>query len=220
MVSLIGIGLVLWYFCFPWHARAFTRNSPFQGDSSVSALNLPVDSAAWRTERRCGINALYVLLSICNQRVGYDSLVSDFSSSNALQDASLLTIIRISNSHGVPLAAVKTGPEGLIKAPKPGIAHYESESGDVGHYVLVLDADMQGVVLMDGTDLSIMRYSWRYFATRWSGNLLVRSTSVFQSTNSMWHTVLMLVGAMLSGALIDHRLGKWRKTRMMTKLQS
>ena len=130
---------------------SFTRTLP-ASEGSVGSPHASGEDMVWCSEKTCGVNCLYFLLRAGNISPDYEQLSQEMVRQESL--TSLTGLKRCAERHGLTCALGKTNPAGLEKLPMPLIAHFDlvgvrGKSG--GHFVVVLRANAEGVVYVDGT---------------------------------------------------------------------
>jgi len=138
--------------------------------ASASAPTPPTTIDQWRNDNACGVNCVYVLMKLHNLDVGYDALFHRLLDGG--KETSLLDLQRVVNAYGLKYEGGRSTPEGLQKARKAVVCHTENPITGKGHFILVLRADAEGVVAMDGTTCVLRRYDWSTFRSTWSGYVL------------------------------------------------
>lgn len=129
----------------------------------------------WRIPANCGINSLYLLLRLHGIDLSYEDLTRRL---RPTQDGTSLTQLRdAASSFGFGVRVVHLTPESLQSCPLPLIAHVEMEgvANTSGHYVVVTDATLQNVELIDGTTAIMQVIPRSDFIRRWTGYALIAS---------------------------------------------
>ncbi len=155
------------------------------------------EDMVWRSEKMCGVNCVYFLLRAGNIIPDYERLSREMVRQDSL--TSLTDLKRCAETHGLRCALGKTNPAGLGKLPMPLIAHFDlvgvrGKSG--GHFVVVLRANDDGVVYVDGTLAEIRVVSAAEFQRVWSGYIL------YMRSRPRVFDWLWMAGAVLGGALL------------------
>lgn len=127
-------------------------------------------SEQWRNDNACGVNCVYVLMRLNNLKIGYDALSDRLLGGE--RETSLLDLQKVSGDYGLQYETGRSTPEGLQSAKGAVICHTENPMTGKGHFVLVLRADKEGVVAMDGTTCVLRRFDWSTFRSTWSGFVL------------------------------------------------
>lgn len=145
----------------------------------------------------CGPNALYMFLKAHGKAVSPDTFFAEISVEDG--GLSFADLRQASVRHGLPAEVRRCSYAQLVgqcRLPVIALLQLTKESvgpaaqGD-GHYVLVLDADLSSVLLVDGTTGEIARYRRDLFSSEWQGYVLVPTTS---ETN--WFFLLAVSGAL------------------------
>lgn len=165
----------------------------------------PAEAAAtWREEKKCALNALYLLLKLHHRPVPYDDLGRRLAVTS--RGTSLAEVRRCAGTLGLPARVVRTTPESLARRRLPAIAHTEEEEGTTGHYVVVLAVDEGGVETIDGTTAILKVVPMDEFRRRWTGFLL-------EVEGPSWRPLVpaaALLAAALAAALL---IVEWRRGR-------
>lgn len=169
MLALIALPLGVFL-----HAEASTKT-----DLTVS----PDDS--WRTERKCGLNCAYLMLSAFGVDADYKLMSETLPISH--DGSSLSAISRTLQEYGLNNSMVRLTPHELSAAQLPVIAHLEpseislSSDQPVGHFVLVAHISPRtGVVTyIDGTTAILSERPLSEFSRNWSGAAIVKRPSVW-----------------------------------------
>ena len=145
----------------------------FQSASSP----MPMDY--WRNPRRCGLNCLYVYMSIHGKEYKLDEIAGRVKLGT--EGASLDNLQRVATDMGVPSSVVKMTNAELSCAPLPAIAHFDVRGG---HYQLLLEVSPETVTTADVSSGEIKELSRDVFLETWSGYLLVSGKTLD------WRTML------------------------------
>jgi ABC-type bacteriocin/lantibiotic exporter with double-glycine peptidase domain len=137
---------------------------------AISSAAPPAPPEQWRNDNACGVNCLYVLLKLSDVKVDYGALFARLLRGE--RETSLLDLQRVAGEYGLRCEGGRSTPQGLQSARGAVICHTENAITGKGHFVLVLRADEDGVVTMDGTTCLLRRASWSTFRTTWSGYVL------------------------------------------------
>lgn len=145
----------------------------------------------------CGPNALYMFLKAHGKAVSPDTFFAEVSVENG--GLSLAHLRQASVRHGLPAEVRRCSYAQLVgQCPLPVIAMLQLTKESVGpaaqgdgHYVLVLDADLSSVLLVDGTAGEMARYPRDLFCSEWQGYVLVPTTS-----EPNWFFLLAVSGAL------------------------
>jgi hypothetical protein len=124
----------------------------------------------------CGPNALYVFLKLHERRVSADVFFRAVDPGDL--GLSLTDLKNTSDRYGLPADVRRSTYEQLVNGCslpliallRPGI---QSASSAPGHYVLVLEADSEGVTLIDGTSGWHEWHSRNEFCRSWKGYVVV-----------------------------------------------
>ena len=123
----------------------------------------------WRSERSCGVNALYMLRRLngveCDFAVLHSALVKD-------ELASLNDIRVIATKIGCPVSIRKLSPAELQSYGKPILVHLEAvdiRGALMGHFIVVTQVFDDHVDYLDGTTAEPLQMTRRDFEREWSG---------------------------------------------------
>jgi ABC-type bacteriocin/lantibiotic exporter with double-glycine peptidase domain len=124
----------------------------------------------------CGANALYMLLKAHGQPVSASPFFREVNPGD--QGLSLVEVRDTSTRYGLPAEVRRCTYEQLVGGCRlPLIAFVQSslETADcgTGHYVLVVDADSEGITLVDGTSGEQKLYLRDAFCRNWKGYVVV-----------------------------------------------
>ena len=169
----------------------------------------PVSDQVWRSERVCGVNALYFLLRAADVEAEY-AVLSDrlLDRSDALP--SLADLKSEASRWGTTLRIARFAPDDLRAAPKPIVAHLDAvaASGEIsGHFVVVTAADEEGVTYVDGSTAETREMDWPLFKRGWSGHV----AHLVPPTLHGWDVFPALVAGILSGVVLDRVWQSLRK---------
>lgn len=168
-------------------------------DAFRSPLTAPSRFEACRPVQAviCGPNALYMLLRAHGRPVLADGFFREIQP--GVQGLSLAELRDASTRYGLPaevrcctykeLISGCTFPLVALLQPGQGMDHHSS-----GHYVLVLDADLEGVTLVDGTSGEQDYLPRAGFCRSWKGYIVVPAM-----VQSSW---LLLLVSMVPGWLL------------------
>jgi hypothetical protein len=180
-------------------------SSPAHAGSAADPTAAGADATIWRISKKCGQNCLYICMKMLGKRVPYDEIGRSLK---VTEDGSSLAELRdCSRRFGVEASIYQAGPQSLLRAPLPLIAHWEEERG-AGHYVVVIASNADGVQCVDGTTVAIRALPWPEFQKRWSGYVLV-----FQERPWWWP--LMPVAAALGLAAGALSFLSWRHSHRL-----
>jgi ABC-type bacteriocin/lantibiotic exporter with double-glycine peptidase domain len=130
----------------------------------------------------------------------YQALTDELYAASPDGFNSLTDLKKAAGRRGLALEVGRTTPEALLTLEKPVVAHIEPlEAGGGGHFILVLSADEDTVICMDGTTAMVRKRSWREFAQRWSGHILYPAPPA--SAAQVWAGYLA-VGLLGAGAAL------------------
>lgn len=133
--------------------------------SSVAAADGPAASP-------CGLEGLYVVCHLRGVEVGYDRLAG-LLRPGADGRSTLADLERAALAVGLRPVSARVGPERLPALPMPAIVQFRSLRGDApaDHFVVLLGADRDGVVLLD-PPRPAARQDRDSFSRRWTGVVL------------------------------------------------
>lgn len=154
--------------CWSGFARAEATDGPSQ--KSETAGNEP---ETWRSEMHCGVNCLYVLLRSLGTNVTYDRLCEQ--TALGPDGTSMAELARVSGSYGVPLVAVRSGPDGIDQWPLPAIVHQQRVMSSTGHFILLVGYNGDVFSVLDSTTGQLKAISRGDFLEKWSGFALLRN---------------------------------------------
>jgi hypothetical protein len=180
-------------------------SSPSSAGSAADPKAAGADTTIWRINKKCGQNCIYICMKMLGKRVLYDEIgrsltvTDDGSSSAELRDCS--------RRFGVEASIYQAGPQSLLRAPLPLIAHWEEERG-TGHYVVVIASNADGVQFVDGTTAAIRVLPWPEFEKRWSGYVLV-----FQERPWWWPLVPVAAALGLAAGALSFL--SWRRSHRL-----
>lgn len=106
----------------------------------------------WRTQKQCGINALYMALRLRGYKVSYGEIETSLPVKAA--GISIIDLRDCAKSFGADASILKVPIDQINSVPRPFIAHFQEEQG---HFVVVLNIGRMGdaggsfVELLDGT---------------------------------------------------------------------
>jgi hypothetical protein len=128
----------------------------------------------WRSQRACGVNSLYVLLKVHGHSPNYIELNEQLLSSG--REPSLADLQRSASAHQLPCEVGKATPAVLDRLAKPVLAHLDisedTQTAELGHFVLVLATAPESITAMDGTTGMIRAMPRPEFERRWTGYIL------------------------------------------------
>jgi len=130
----------------------------------------------------CGPNALYMFLRAHDLPVVADSFFREVEPGD--QGLSLAQLRDASTRYGLPAEIrrctyqelVGAVPFPLVVLLQPG---FDDDQQHAGHYVLVLDANSEGVSLVDGTSGELIHLGRHRFCRNWQGYVLVEAEGRF-----------------------------------------
>jgi len=166
----------------------------------VRKLMSQTDPEFWRVANRCGLNAVYLYLSLTGRPVGYGELEADIPITD--KGSSLAELGRVAEKHGARSVIVKATPE-TLPTLLPAIVHTEEQSHG-GHFVVVVKIENDQITLIDGTSGIVSTYSLAEFNKMWTGYALVPA----RDTEWAWQKTGL--GSALAAAL---GLGVWFAVR-------
>jgi predicted double-glycine peptidase len=200
--------------CIMWYYRAvllyFIVNSsalaaePFEGQmphnkESASSIAAVSEGASWRVASNCGPNALYAYLKMNGAKPDLNELLEITRPSD--RGVSLSTLEAASKHFGVQSRMIQVTLHDLPRLPMPAIAHLSSYRN--GHYVVLLGADVDSVLIADLVACSIDRIPIAQFTKDWSGYLLIR-----ESASRFIRLAWVMLGIALMTVAFSHRV--WR----------
>jgi len=182
--------------------------------SSSTVENTEIaDNVVWRSERACGLNSLYFLLTLTGHKADYLQLQQSLLKERLV---SLEDMRNTAKSHGMPVRIVTMSPSELRSLTVPVVAHFETVevSGKAGgHFVVVFDTDDEGVHYVDGTTAETFHVSWRKFERSWSGYIVCP----YESKVTNW---LLSFSSFLVGAIAGFFFMRRSKHKSNTQLNS
>jgi len=147
----------------------------------------------WRSERVCGLNSVYFLLTLTGHEADYLQMQRSLLKEKLV---SLGDIQESAESYGMPVRIALLTPLELRSLHVPVIAHFDTVevSGfNQGHFVVVFDTDDEGVHYLDGTTAEVFHVPWRKFERAWSGYAVYPSEAV--SISWVWAALSLVTGA-------------------------
>ncbi len=175
-----GVVFALLTGLFVWHVGPFSaghfsevRANDIQSPAqSLAAVGQGDDSAIWRTQKRCGINAMYIFLQVLGAPVSYDDILKTLP---VKEGGTSMADLKRFTSHWVSgCTVIRTTDRGLESQQCPAIAYVREDSGQQGHFVVVCDVGPTGVRIIDGTAGAVTVETMDKFLKQWDGYLLVR----------------------------------------------
>jgi ABC-type bacteriocin/lantibiotic exporter with double-glycine peptidase domain len=145
---------------------ASDAQSPGVGSSPASR----VDGLIWRISNRCAQNCIYMILKLRGESVPYYDVERKLPIVG--EGTTLVAVRDCLRSFGLAAHIVRGGPDALARANVPLIAHWDEEGNRVGHYVVIIGSDANGVRYLDGTTASISWLPMPEFQKKWSGYLV------------------------------------------------
>lgn len=126
---------------------------------------------------RCGPNALYMLLKAHDRAISSSEFFRQVDSGD--RGLSLAELRDLCARYSLPAEVRSCTYEQLLKAcrlPLIALVHPRLDTGNLndGHYVLVVDADADGVTLIDGTSGEEYRSTRDKFCHIWQGYVVVQ----------------------------------------------
>jgi predicted double-glycine peptidase len=149
----------------------------------------------WQSAPYCGLNCLFVVLSLHGSVVDYKSLKKEVAVTN--RGASLLDLKAVAAKYGYAAEVIRTTPADLRHLDLPIIALLGADMGPElnGHYVVVcgeIDAD---VFVIDGTSGNLDQMSTTLFNRAFSGYVLAkRDRGVLDTTSYGGLDIMLLIG--------------------------
>lgn len=133
---------------------------------------------------RCGVNCLYLLARLHGNPVDYQQLLGELDAARESEGpfVSLLELRRAAQSVGFSCVVKKCSLQELETVGLPAIVHYRhnpapgisrDELKNMGHYVLALEKNDSGFLLIDGSTLMLHSRSRDEFEPIWTGYVLV-----------------------------------------------
>ncbi|WP_417393243.1 cysteine peptidase family C39 domain-containing protein [Gimesia sp.] len=165
----------------------------FSVNQTTGNQDINVNNVVWRSERVCGVNSLYFLLTLSGHKADYLKLQDNLLKEKLV---SLEDIRKSAESHGMPVCVTVLTPEELRSLATPVIVHLDNVdiSGSTqGHYVVIFETDVEGVHYLDGTTAESFHISWREFERAWSGYAVYPYEST--STNLFLVLLSLVTGA-------------------------
>ncbi len=163
----------------------------------------------WRTDRRCGLNCLYLILFKYGKEPDYDILSAEMPLTE--RGVSVADLVQVAEKFGLRLVALRAEASALGDLPLPAILHCRSV-GEGGHYLVLLSINKDDTFTIFGcTTGRIKRLSQDEFYDLWTGVILVRSED--------WHWgglrgKVLVVGSGLLVLLVAARILGWRRGKM------
>lgn len=123
---------------------------------------------------RCGPRAAWVFSRCCGVPLDHDSTMGAFPAQDAV---SLGEIAGFLMQQRIPCEARCISPSDLTSERCPIIAHLapSHESDEFGHFVVVVDANENGVTIVEPQVGRQEKWTWHYFSDRWTGHCIMRA---------------------------------------------
>lgn len=116
----------------------------------------------------CGPRAALVLSRLCGHSLEWSDLPSPSGG------VSLHWIQTFLEQHGFPTETRRLNPTDLVTLRTPAIAFISPEyAGGLGHFVVVLDASIGGVHVIDPAAGAQYYWGWRSFSDAWTGYVIL-----------------------------------------------
>lgn len=118
---------------------------------------------------KCGVNAVYILLRVCDVNVALQSIESEIAMTRA--GASVAELARVCSTAGLPVAALRIDRKQIRRVRPPYIAHLNRPTGgqESGHYVVVVSCRRDAVSAIDGTTGERVSWTPAAFQRTWTG---------------------------------------------------
>lgn len=142
---------------------------------SLAYINVgKLDSVgAWRNPNACGSNALYTILQCHGHHISFDKLYAELYSINNLNtELSLHDLLSVARQYNNKYIVSKPSENQLCTIPKPAILHIDDDGSSIRHYIVILHASNDYIVIADPGQLWITSITWRDLYKRWSGYAL------------------------------------------------
>lgn len=130
--------------------------------------------SAWRSERCCAVNSLYLLLRLNGESCRYEDLSDDLLSESL---TTVGDILHTAEGRGYSLMATKGDLSTIQRADSAMIAHLDilfPDGSYRGHFVVVIHCDVDKVTFIDGTTAETNQIPTAEFLAEWTGVLISR----------------------------------------------
>ncbi len=171
-----------------------------QSDRDQSGLPSPMD---WQMTSSCGANALFHLLAIHGEKVGFEALLRELSppaEGNSLQE-----LIDSAMKHGVEIQAYKCDDSGVDRLDLPFIAC--TEIYDMRHYILVTGKTDEQFVVWDDKSQAARSISRSKFFRMWTGFALATGITPWYDSHSVLSVAvaieILLIIALLHRSILS-----------------
>ena len=171
MVKAMGAAAVLAVLGLPDATGTGVRAETASGPAALRNQTTPNDGAVWRIPTKCGKNCTYIMAKIIGSSASYEDVERRLPDSE--KGNSLVEMRDCFRSIGLGANIARGTPDALLHAELPLIAHWEEESGNTGHYVVVIAVTPEGVQYVDGTTAAIAAKTFPEFLKKWSGYVLI-----------------------------------------------
>ena len=127
----------------------------------------------------CGVNSLYLFLNLHEHQTDFETLKSKVAIGE--NGTSLYDLQNVAATLGFPVETVRCSYSSLCSLSMPVIAWINRNPGEphesvIGHFIVLIRANDEGVVYLDGTSGEQSAMTQTYFVEQWNG-MIVRETN-------------------------------------------
>ena len=148
-----------------------TRLVSASSDTAARPNTSKATSMAWREALCCGPNSLYIFLKSHDYQVDYMRIREDVPLTD--RGCSFADLASAAEDAGASVAVVKTDLTRIREASLPAIVLLDSTEHDFGHFTVLVEADSEGVMLLDPLTTLTTRIPNADFQRVWSSYALV-----------------------------------------------
>ncbi|MCL2004611.1 MAG: cysteine peptidase family C39 domain-containing protein [Planctomycetaceae bacterium] len=143
----------------------------------------------------CGVNSLYLFLNLHGHQTDFETLKSEVTIGD--NGTSLYDLQNAAVAVGMPVETVQCSYSTLCSLNMPVIAWInrnpnEANESVIGHFIVLIKADADGIVYLDGTSGEQSSMQLASFAQQWNGMLVRKKENRYFVTDRMALSVFLL----------------------------